>query len=85
MKTTKESVKVLEKKSFEALKSEFGYTNVMSAPHLTKVVISVATGTMIKRDRNKNDFVMDRLAKITGQKPSIRSAKKAVASFKITY
>lgn len=82
MKTTKESVKVLEKKAFDTLKGEFGYTNIMSAPRLTKVAISVATGTMMKRDRNKNDFVMDRLAKITGQKPSIRSAKKAVASFK---
>jgi large subunit ribosomal protein L5 len=37
---------------------------------------------MVKRDKNKNDLVMDRLAKITGQKPSIRQAKKAVASFK---
>lgn len=82
MKNTKESVKILEKKTFDTLKGEFGYTNIMSAPRLTKVVVSVATGTMIKRDRNKNDFVMDRLAKITGQKPSIRSAKKAVASFK---
>ena len=39
-------------------------------------------GTMMKKDRNKNDFVMDRLAKITGQKPTLRVAKKAVASFK---
>ena len=82
MKNTKESVKVLEKKAFEALKGEFGYVNVMSAPRLSKVVISVATGTMMKRDRNKNDFVMDRLAKITGQKATLRVAKKAVASFK---
>ena len=82
MKNIKESVKTLEKKAFESLKKEFGYKNVMASPRLTKVVISVATGTMMKKDRNKNDFVMDRLAKITGQKPTLRVAKKAVASFK---
>ena len=36
----------------------------------------------MKRDRKFNELVMDRLAKITGQKPTIRKAKKAVASFK---
>jgi large subunit ribosomal protein L5 len=82
MKNTKPSVRDLEKKSFETLKKEFDYKNVMAAPHLEKVVVAVATGSLIKKDRNKNDFIMDRLTKITGQKPSIRVAKKAVASFK---
>lgn len=82
MKSVKASIREIEKKSFETLKGEFNYTNVMAAPRLTKVVISVATGTMMKRDKNRNDLIMDRLAKITGQKPSIRVAKKAVASFK---
>jgi large subunit ribosomal protein L5 len=82
MKNTRESVKTLEKKSFDTLKGEFGYTNVMAAPRLTKLVVSVATGTLMKKDRNKNDFIMDRLSKITGQKATVRVAKKAVASFK---
>ena len=33
--------------------------------------------------RNINVHVLDRLAKITGQKPSLRSSKKSVASFKV--
>lgn len=76
------SVKEIEKSSFEKLSKEFGYTNVMASPRLTKVVISVATGTAMKRDRKFNDLVMDRLAKIVGQKPTLRKAKKSVASFK---
>jgi large subunit ribosomal protein L5 len=55
----------------------------MSAPRLVKVVVATGTGSAVKRDKNRNDFVVGRLAKITGQKPSLRSAKKSIASFKI--
>lgn len=65
------------------MKPEFGYKNLMSAPHLVKVVVATGTGSAVKRDKNRNDFVVGRLAKITGQKPSLRSAKKSIASFKI--
>ncbi len=69
--------------AFEKMKSEFGYTNVNASPRLTKVVISVATGSDMKKDRNRNKLVLDRLTKITGQKPALRKAKKSVASFKL--
>lgn len=69
--------------AYEMMKSEFGYNNKLAAPKLTKVVIAVATGSAMKKDRHKNEFVVDRLSKITGQKPSIRKAKQSVASFKI--
>lgn len=65
------------------MKGDFGYKNKMSAPKLVKVVISSGTGSGIKRDKNRNEFVMGRLGKITGQKPATRQAKKSVASFKI--
>jgi large subunit ribosomal protein L5 len=76
------SVKELESKSFETLKGEFGYTNPLSAPRLVKVVVTVGTGKAIKNNKNHNDLVSDRLAKITGQKAALRKAKKAIASFK---
>lgn len=79
MNTVKDKVK----SSFEVMKAEFGYTNPLQAPKLTKVSVSIGTGMMMKKDPKKNDFVMDRLAKITGQKGSLRAAKKSVASFKI--
>ncbi len=66
-----------------ALSSEFHYKNVMASPKLQKIVINVGTGTGIKKDKNRNDFVADRLAKITGQKTALRGAKKSIASFKI--
>jgi large subunit ribosomal protein L5 len=76
------SVTEKQKESFAILSKEFGYKNVMAAPKLTKVSISVATGSAMKRDRKRNDLVIDRLTKITGQKATIRKAKMSVASFK---
>jgi large subunit ribosomal protein L5 len=82
MANAKNSVKEIEKLSFEKMSKEFGYTNVMAAPRLTKVTVSVATGSSMKKDRKFNDLVVNRLAVITGQKPTIRKAKTSVASFK---
>jgi large subunit ribosomal protein L5 len=79
METTKEK----QKKSFGVMKTAFKYKSSMSAPKLTKVVVAVGTGSGIKRDKDRNKFIMDRLAKITGQKPSVRGAKKSIASFKV--
>ncbi len=77
------TVKEKEKEAFEKMKAGFHYKNVMAAPKMKKVVISVGTGTAIKKDKNKNNAIMDRLAKITGQKGALRGAKQSVASFKI--
>jgi large subunit ribosomal protein L5 len=77
------TVKEKEALAFEKMKSAFGYKNKMAAPKLVKVVLNVGTGTMMKKDKNKNDAIADRLAKITGQKPAIRGAKKSISSFKI--
>jgi large subunit ribosomal protein L5 len=77
------TVREKEKEAFEKMKANFHYKNVMAAPKMKKVVISVGTGTAIKKDKNKNNAIMDRLAKITGQKGALRGAKQSVASFKI--
>jgi len=53
----------------------------MQSPRLVKVVVSVGTGSF--KDKKKNDVVVDRLTKITGQKPAVRGAKKSIASFKV--
>lgn len=77
------SVKKLEEKAFTTLKGKFGYTNLLQAPHLVKVIVTSGTGSGVKKDKNRNTLVIDRLTKITGQKPSLRSSKKSVASFKL--
>jgi large subunit ribosomal protein L5 len=63
------------------LKAELGIKNKLALPHITKVVINVGTGKA--KDKKRNEMVADRLAKITGQKPSARGAKQSIASFKV--
>ena len=76
------TVKEREVAAYEKMKTAFHYKNVMAAAKMQKVVINVGTGTAIKKDKNKNDAIALRLAKITGQKPSTKGAKQSVASFK---
>ncbi len=77
------SVKEKIKSAYEIMKDEFGYKNPSESPRVVKVSISVGTGMAMKKDPKRNELVMDRLAKITGQKGALRAAKKSVASFKI--
>ncbi len=69
------------KSAYTALKGEFGYTNVMQAPKVEKIVVSIGTGRV--QDKQKEALIRDRLALITGQKPSPRPAKQSIASFKL--
>ena len=64
-----------------ALAETFGYTSPMQAPRIQKVVVSSGVGK--KRDKKQLEIVLDRLAKITGQKPSPRPARISIASFKV--
>tara|TARA_B100000508_G_scaffold31981_1_gene24572 strand:- start:15521 stop:16069 length:549 start_codon:yes stop_codon:yes gene_type:complete len=66
---------------YEALKGDFGYTNVNQAPAVEKVIISVGTGRV--EDKAKIALIQDRLAKITGQKAAPRAARMSIASFKL--
>lgn len=77
------TVKEKEAAMFEAMKGEFHYKNPMAAPRLKKVVINTGTGTAMKKDKNKNTAIAERLAKITGQKAALRGAKQSIASFKV--
>ena len=77
------TVKEKEQEAFEKLKGLFDYKNKMAAPRMKKIVLNTGTGTAIKKDKNKNEAITERLAKITGQKPSLRGSKQSVASFKV--
>jgi large subunit ribosomal protein L5 len=67
-------------KAIPSLQSKLGLKNALALPRLVKVVVSTGTGSF--KDKKKLEIVVDRLAKITGQKPSPRGAKKAIATFK---
>lgn len=69
-----------QKKTFEALKDDFGYTSTMQAPKITKIVVS--SGVSNKIDAKKREVILGRLSKITGQAAAPRSAKKSIANFK---
>ncbi|MFA6269777.1 MAG: 50S ribosomal protein L5 [Candidatus Paceibacterota bacterium] len=76
MKLMKEKTK----DAFKELKEKLGMKNVMQSPKIVKVVVNSGVGSF--NDKKKIDIVIDRLAKITGQKPIKRGAKQSVASFK---
>lgn len=64
------------------LSAKFGYTNVMEAPRLMKVVINMGVGEG-SRDIKLLDAATNDLMQITGQKPVVTRAKKSIANFKI--
>ena len=65
-----------------ALMKKFGYKSPMQIPKLDKVVVNVACGEA-KDNTKVIDAVMADLSAITGQKPIVCKAKRAVANFKI--
>ena len=77
------TVKEKENKALEKMKDVFHYKNAMAVPKIVKVILNVGTGTALKKDKNKNNVIADRLSKITGQKPALRGAKQSISSFKI--
>lgn len=64
-----------------ALGTTLGMKNRYALPRLSKVVINIGMGKL--REKKQMALVVDRLTKITGQKPSPRGAKKSIASFKV--
>ncbi|MGH7141733.1 MAG: 50S ribosomal protein L5 [Minisyncoccia bacterium] len=70
-----------QKNTFDAMKGTFAWKSVMQAPRIEKVVVSAGIGKL-RADKNKMEMVADRIAKITGQKPATRGAKKSIATFK---
>ncbi len=77
------TIKEKVKSAYPKLKEKYGYKNVMQAPKVEKVIISVGTGKMSRNDKKKNEFVASRIGMITGQKASARKAKQSIASFKL--
>ena len=65
-----------------ALKKEFGYKNVMAVPKVHKIVVNMGLGEATSNAKIV-DTGADELARITGQKPVVRRAKKSIAAFKV--
>lgn len=61
---------------------EFGLKSPMAVPRLKKVVINIGVGDS-KESKEEQGKAIAELAKIAGQKPSLRQARKDVAGFGI--
>jgi large subunit ribosomal protein L5 len=65
-----------------ALREEFGFSNVMQIPTLTKIVVNMGVGEAARDAKLIEGAVRD-LTLITGQRPAVARARKSIAQFKL--
>ena len=71
-----------QNEAISALKKEFGYSNVMAVPKIEKVVVNMGLGEATGNAKII-DTGADEIARVTGQKPVVRRARKSIAQFKV--
>ena len=71
-----------EQEILPRLKNELSLGNVMQVPRLEKIVVNMGVGRATQQKSLLEGAVAD-LTLITGQKPSVRKAKKSIAGFKL--
>ncbi len=71
-----------QKEVFGQLQKEFGLTNPMQVPRVTKITCNIGVGEASKNAKLL-ETATEQLANITGQHPVIRKARKSIAAFKI--
>lgn len=64
------------------LMKQFSYKNVMQVPKLEKIVVNMGTGGAVQDSKMIEEAVKD-IETITGQKSSVRIAKKSISNFKL--
>ena len=64
------------------LTSKFGYKSPMEVPRITKITLNMGVSEAVA-DKKVMDHAVSDLTKISGQKPVVTKAKKAIAGFKI--
>lgn len=65
------------------LQKELGRKNINSLPKLKKVSISVGIGSMVTGGMKDFSHIENSIAEISGQKPVLRKARKAISNFKL--
>lgn len=69
-----------KKEVIPKLVEKYGYTSVMQAPKLEKIVINIGVGDATENEKYL-DAAVNELQAITGAKPVITKAKKSIAGF----
>src|ERR1700751_6132472 len=85
MAATKEQPRLQTKYETELkaqLREELGLANVMQVPRVEKIVVNMGVGRATQQ-RSLLDGAITDLTTITGQKPTVRRAKKSIANFKL--
>ena len=65
-----------------AMMQEFSYKNAMQVPRLEKITVNVGLGEATQNIKVVDSAVTE-ITAITGQKPVVTKAKKAIANFKL--
>lgn len=73
---------IYKKEIIPDLMKKFSYKNVMEVPHLNKIVVNMGVGDAVADPKILDEAVKE-LESITGQKASIRKARKAISNFKL--
>ncbi|MGH7898319.1 MAG: 50S ribosomal protein L5 [Candidatus Binatia bacterium] len=73
---------IYDSQAIPSLKQEFGHKNVYQVPRLEKIVLNMGLGEAIQNAKIL-DLAVVEIAAITGQRPVITKAKKAIANFKL--
>jgi len=73
---------IYEKEIVPSLMNKFSYKTIMQVPRLHKIVVNMGVGAAVTDQKILEEAVKE-LETVTGQKPSIRKAKKAISNFKL--
>lgn len=73
---------IYQKEIIPSLQKAFNYKSIMQVPKIEKVVVNMGVGAAVA-DPKIMDEAIKELESITGQKASIRKAKKAISNFKL--
>ncbi len=74
--------KLYKEKVAPSLMKEFGYSNIMQVPRIKKVIVHVGAGEA-SQDSKQIEPVVAELGNITGQRPVITKARKAISNFRL--
>jgi large subunit ribosomal protein L5 len=64
------------------MRQQFQHANIMDVPRLAKIVVNMGVGDAQSEPRML-ESAMTELSQITGQKASIRTARRSIAGFKV--
>jgi large subunit ribosomal protein L5 len=75
-------LQVYREQVMPALKKKRNYTNILAVPRLVKIVVNMGVGEATS-DSKLIESVSEQLGMITGQRPKICRARKAISNFKL--